>query len=84
MNEKEQPVDVTAPLLELLRNIDFAFERQSGGPATPQLMQAQYAAALVGIGRFLLKIDPGHADRFFRPVSRKHFTPITAVLGLTS
>jgi hypothetical protein len=65
MNGKEEPVDVTAPLLKLLRDIDFAFERKSGGPATPQLMQAQYAAALVGIGRFLLKIDPGHADRFF-------------------
>jgi hypothetical protein len=65
MNEEQEPVDVTAPLLELLRGIDFAFEQKSGGPATPQSKQEQYAAALAAVGRFLMKIDPAHADHFF-------------------
>jgi hypothetical protein len=65
MNEEQKPVDVTAPLLELLRGIDSAFEQKSDVPATPQLKQEQYAAALAGIGRFLMKIAPAHADHFF-------------------
>jgi hypothetical protein len=65
MNEEQKPVDVTVPLLELLRSIDFAFEQKSRGPATPQSRQEEYAAALAGIGRFLMKIDPTHADDFF-------------------
>jgi hypothetical protein len=65
MNEEQTPVDVTAPLLELLRGIAFAFEQKSGGPHTPQSKQEQYAAALAAIGHFLLKIDPAHADDFF-------------------
>ena len=62
---EHKPVDVSAPLLELLHGIDFAFEEKSHRPATPQTDQERYAAALAAIGRFLSKIDPTHADRFF-------------------
>ena len=65
MSGEHKPVDVSAPLLELLHGIDFAFEEKSHRPATPQTDQERYAAALAAIGRFLSKIDPTHADRFF-------------------
>jgi hypothetical protein len=65
MNEKEEPVDVTAVLLELFRGMDIAFEEKSGEPITPQTEQERYAAALAAIGRFLSKTEPTHADRLF-------------------
>jgi hypothetical protein len=65
MSEEHKPVDLTTPLLELLHGIDFAFEQKSDGPATPQTEQERYAAACAAVGRFLSKIDPTHADRFF-------------------
>ena len=55
---------MTEPLLELLRNIDSAFE-QSSGEATLQTEQTRIAAALAAIGRFLSKINRTHAERFF-------------------
>jgi hypothetical protein len=63
MSQEEKPIDVTEPLLELLGGIDFAFK--SGELITPQAMQERYASALAAMGRFLSKIDPAHADRFF-------------------
>jgi hypothetical protein len=65
MGQGQEPTDVTKPLLELLRGIDFAFGQKSDEPQTPQAVQEQYAAALAAFGRFLSKIDPTHADRFF-------------------
>jgi hypothetical protein len=64
MNEQE-PVDVAAPLRDLLRDIDFAFEWNLNELATPQSEQERYAAALAAMGRFLSKVDPPYADRFF-------------------
>jgi hypothetical protein len=58
-------VDLTEPLLQLLRDIDFAFDQTSDEPRTPQSEQKRYAAALAVIGRFFWKIAPVHADRFF-------------------
>ena len=65
VKREQEPVNVTKPLLELLHGIDFAFDQKSGEPTTPQREQERYAAALAAIGRFLMKIDPTHADRFF-------------------
>jgi hypothetical protein len=65
MKREQQTVDLTEPLLELVRGLDFAFDQKSDKPTTPQAEQVQYAAALAAIGRFLTKIDPTHADRFF-------------------
>jgi hypothetical protein len=67
MNQEIEP-DVTEAmqhLIELLRGIDLAFDRKPKEPLTPQTEQQRYAAALSAIGRFLLKIDPKYADRFF-------------------
>jgi hypothetical protein len=63
MSQGQEPTDVTKPLLELLRGIDFAFGQKSDELQTPQAVQEQYAAALAAFGRFLSKIDPTHADR---------------------
>ena len=68
MNQEIEPVDVTEAmqhLIELLRGIDLAFDRKPKEPLTPQTEQQRYAAALSAIGRFLLKIGPKYADRFF-------------------
>lgn len=65
MKREQQPVDVTEPLLELVRGLDFVFDQKSDKPTTPQAEQVRYAAALAVIGRFLTKVDPTHADRFF-------------------
>jgi hypothetical protein len=65
MDQGQKPVDVTEPLLELLRGIDCAFDQTPGEPHTPQSEQVRYAAALAAMGRFFSKIDPAHADRFF-------------------
>ena len=64
---KQEPVDVTAILLELVHGLDLAFDQKSDEPSTPQTEQERYAAALVAIGRFVAKVDPSptHADRFF-------------------
>ena len=65
MKPEQEPVDLTKPVLELLRGIDFAFDQKDREPTTPQLEQQRYAAALAAIGRFLTKIAPTHADRLF-------------------
>jgi hypothetical protein len=65
MNENQEAVDLTEPLIELLKSIDFAFDKEFGEQPKPQAEQERYAAALAAIGRFLTKIDPTHADRFF-------------------
>jgi hypothetical protein len=65
MKRKQELADVTKPLLELLYGLDFAFNQKTGEPTTPQTEQLRYAAALAAIGRFLTKINPTHADRFF-------------------
>jgi hypothetical protein len=65
MKPEQEPADVSKPLRELLRGMDFAFDQKDHEPTTPQLEQQRYAAALAAIGRFLTKIDPTHADRFF-------------------
>jgi hypothetical protein len=65
MRKGQEPVDVTEQLLELLRGIDFAFQQAADEPNTPKRLQERYAAALSVIGRFLSKIHPLHADRFF-------------------
>lgn len=67
MKQEQEPVDVTVPLLELVRGLDFAFAQKSDEPSTPQTEQVRYAAALAVIGRFLAKVDPDptHTDRFF-------------------
>jgi hypothetical protein len=65
MNVPEEACDVTKPVLELLRGIDSAFAREHDEATTPQGEQVRYAAALAVVGRFLSRIDPTHADRFF-------------------
>jgi hypothetical protein len=65
MKREQEPVDVTEPLLELVRGLDFAFDQKTAKTTTPQGEQERYAAALAAIGRFLMKINPTHADRFF-------------------
>lgn len=65
MKREQEPVDVTEPLRELVRGLDFAFDQKSAEPTTPQTEQVQYAAALAVIGRFLTKIGQAHAARFF-------------------
>lgn len=65
MGHGQEPVDVTEVLLELLRSIDFAFDHEFEEQNTPQRERERYAAALVAIGRFLSKINPMHAGRFF-------------------
>ncbi len=65
MKQQRELVDVSKPLLELLHGLDFAFNQKTGEPTTPQTEQERYAAAVASIGRFLTKVDPTHADRFF-------------------
>jgi hypothetical protein len=65
MTHQAEPIDVTEPLLELLRNIDFAFDQTLGYPLSPQIERERYATALGAIGRFLMKLNQSHADRFF-------------------
>jgi len=67
MKREQEPVDVTAILLELVHGLDLAFDQKSDEPSTPQTEQVRYAAALVAIARFLAKVDPNptHTDRFF-------------------
>ena len=65
MKSEQEPVDVTKPVLELIRGVDFAFNQNPSERTTSQTEQLRYAAALAAIGRFLTKIDPTHADRFF-------------------
>jgi hypothetical protein len=65
MKQKHSPVDVTEVLLELVRGLHFAFDQTSDEPTTPQTERERSAAALAVVGRFLMKIDPTHADRFF-------------------
>jgi excisionase family DNA binding protein len=65
MNQDQEAVDVTVPLIELLRSVDFAFDQVPGERATRQIEQQRYAAAIAAIGSFLTKVDPTHADRFF-------------------
>lgn len=64
---EQEPVDVTAILLELVHGLDLAFDQKSDEPSTPQTEQVRHAAALAAIGRFLAKVDPNptHADQFF-------------------
>jgi hypothetical protein len=57
---------VLALLLELLHDVDSAFEQKPNEPpATPQTEQVRYARAMFALGRFLSKVDLRHADRFF-------------------
>jgi hypothetical protein len=65
MKSEQEPVDVTKPVLEFVRGVDFAFNQNPSERTTSQTEQLRYAAALAAIGRFLTKIDPTHADRFF-------------------
>ena len=54
MTKEQEPVDVTEQLHELLRGIDFAFQK-ADEPNTPKKEQERYAAALAVIGRFFRK-----------------------------
>jgi hypothetical protein len=65
VKREQEHADLAKPVLELLHGIDFAFDQKSGEPTTPQTEQVRYATALAAIGRFLMKIDPTDADRFF-------------------
>src|SRR5262249_2333768 len=65
MTHQSEPIDVTEPLVELLRNIDSAFDQTLSYPLSPKLERERYATALVAIGHFLMKLSPSHADRFF-------------------
>ena len=57
MKSEQEPVDVTKPVLELVRGVDFAFNQNPSERTTSQTEQLRYAAALAAIGRFLTKID---------------------------
>ncbi|HEY1472935.1 MAG TPA: hypothetical protein VGF53_02500 [Pseudolabrys sp.] len=65
MTKKCAPVDVTEPLNEMLRGLDFAFGHHTDGPPSLELERERYATALAAIGRFLMKIGRPQADRFF-------------------
>jgi hypothetical protein len=70
MDEGKEAADateqnVTAPLIELLKGIDFSFDQQPDDPRTVQREQEQYAAACAVVGRFLMKFEQKYADRFF-------------------
>jgi hypothetical protein len=65
MNQKQEPFDVREPLFELLNGLDFAFNQKSDNPPSAQIEREQLVAALTVVGRFLLKVKPPHADRFF-------------------
>ena len=65
MHQKQKPVDVSEYLRELFCGIDFSFDHKPDEPSSPQIEREQLAAALAVVGRFLLKLDPSHADRFF-------------------
>jgi hypothetical protein len=65
MTTEQDPIDVTEPLIELLRNFDFAFRQEPDSRLTLENEQQRYAAACAAVCRFLSKIDPTHADRFF-------------------
>ena len=65
MPHRLKSLNVTEPLVKLLRDMDFAFDRTSDEPSSPHIKREQYAAALVAIGRFLMKFGPQHADHFF-------------------
>ena len=65
MRVSARRIDVTEPLIDMLRGIDLAFDQKPEEPLTPATEQLRNAAALSAIGRFLLKIDPKYADRFF-------------------
>jgi hypothetical protein len=62
---RQEAVNVTEPLLELLRGIDFAFGQKSDESLSYRLERERCAAVIVAIGRFLMKIGSPHADRFF-------------------
>jgi hypothetical protein len=36
MKREQEPVDVTEPLRELVRGVDFAFDQKNDEPITPQ------------------------------------------------
>ena len=65
MDQKQECVDVSAYLRELICGIDSCFDDKPNEARSPKVEREQSAAALAVVGRFLLKLDPKHADRFF-------------------
>ena len=65
MNQKQDPLDVTALLRECLDGINFAFNQEPDDVPSSQNQREQLALAIAVVGRFLSKVAPTHAGRFF-------------------
>jgi hypothetical protein len=51
-------------VVELLSGLDNAFSNATGEKPSDQVLRDQYVKALAAVCRFLLEIDPLHAERF--------------------
>jgi len=59
-----RPTGVEKPVLELLSCIEIAFSPETEKKPSYQTLRHQYVDALAAVYRFLIAVDPVHANRF--------------------
>jgi hypothetical protein len=61
---ERRPTGVEKPVLELLSCIEIAFPSETEKKPSYQALRHQYVDALAAVYRFLITVDPVHANRF--------------------